>query len=592
MRTKYIAGFIIFVSIVTGITSSLNEAPVVDEIPHIGAGYSYIQKGTYEMNPEHPPLAKDLAGLSLSLIGLNQSAFSMPHPGYWPTDIHGQWNFGRNLIFNSGNNAELITLVARLPLLLFFIFSGIIILSWTRKLYGDKASLIALFLFSFSPTVIAHGHLVTTDMAALFGTLFCLYFFDKFIHHQTKLNLFITAIAFGVAQITKFSLVLVIPIFLIIPILWGLANKNFKIGTKTLMSSCLIVILGYIIVVWPVYALHTRHYNPQLQKTDTMDILKDYGYNSQRQPTIQRKVADIVIWSSDKPIIRPMAEYALGVLMVIQRNAGGNQTYFFGQVSFTGTRSYFPIVYFIKEPLAFWSLILISLMLLFGLTKKTASSSTHNWIKSHLAEVTMLLWLVIYWLTSINAHLNIGVRHLLPTYGLVYILMSGQLVRVFDYFKYRKKLLTSYSILIGILLCWYLLEAVRVYPYYLTYFNQMVGGPSGGYRYVVDSNLDWGQDLKRVANWVDDNDIDKIYLDYFGWSDPSYYLKEKYVYMTSSLFHSKEEFLNKNPQGGYIAVSATFFMNSKNLDSGYRWLDQIPRLTTIGNSIFVWHITP
>ncbi len=590
MNTKYIAAFIIFVSVVIGITSSFNDSPVVDEIPHIGAGYSYVQKGTYEFNPEHPPLAKDLAGLSLSILNLNKSAFSMPHPGYWPTDIHGEWNFGRNFIFNSGNKAELITLAARLPLLLFFIFSSIIIFVWTRKLYGDKASLIALFLFSFSPTVIAHSRLVTTDSAALFGILISFFYLIRFIRHQTKLNLFLAALAFGVAQLTKFSLVLIIPLFLLLPIIWGLANKNFKIGLKTFVSSCLIIALGYIIVVWPIYALHTRNYNPQTQRNDATDVLKDYGYNQQRQPTIQRKVADLVIWSSDKPMIRPLAEYALGVLMVVQRNAGGNQTFFFGKVTYTGTASYFPIVYFIKEPLAFWALALIALVGLFALFKKYVFKNIGHWIKNHFAEVSMLLWLVLYWYTSVTAHLNIGVRHLLPTYGFVYILVSGQVARIFEHIKYRKYLYFGYCLLVGLLLGWYLLETVRVYPYYLTYFNQTVGGPSGGYRYVVDSNVDWGQDLKRVANWVNDNNISKIYLDYFGWSDPYYYLKDKYIYMNNDLFNSKEGFLDKNPQGGYIAVSATFY--AENLETGYKWLSTIPRLAAIGNSIFVWHIVP
>ena len=590
MKTKYIAAFIIFVSVIMGITSSINDAPVVDEIPHIGSGYSYIQQGTYEMNPEHPPLAKDLAGISLTLLGIHDTAFSMPHPGYWPTDIHGQWNLGRNLIFNSGNDADMVMYFARLPLLLFFIFAAIIIFTWTRKLYGDKASLIALFLFSFSPTVIAHGRLVTTDMAALFGTLFCFYWLIKFIKNQTVRNLIIAGLAFGVAQLTKFSLVLVIPIFLIVPLVWGLIHKNLRTGVKTLASTLLIIVIGYIVVVWPIYGLHVRNYSPTEQRSDATDILKDYGYDSLRKPTPQRNVADLIIWSSDKPIIRPLAEYALGVLMVVQRNAGGNQTYFFGQVTFTGTASYFPIVYFIKEPLAYWSLVLIALIGVFLLYRKYQCKNTYAWIKDHLAEFTMFLWLILYWFTSMSAHLNIGVRHLLPTYGFAYILVSGQISRILDHFKYRKRIYAAFSVLIGLLMSWYLFEAIRVYPYYLTYFNQVVGGSSGGYRYVVDSNLDWGQDLKRVAIWADENNISKVYLDYFGWSDPSYYLKDKYVYMTSSLFHSKNDFLNINPQGGYIAISATFFMNSKNLDSGYKWLDQIPRLVTIGNSIFVWHI--
>ena len=148
----------------------------------------------------------------------------------------------------------------------------------------------------------------------------------------------------------------------------------------------------------------------------------------------------------------------------------------------------------------------------------------------------------------------------------------------------------------AILVClfgWYLVENLRVYPYYLTYFNQVAGGPSGGYRYAVDSNLDWGQDLKRLADWVNKNNIKKISLDYFGWSDQTYYLKDKLVWISAGKYKSAREFLLDNPNGGYIAVSATFYQGSRQKpETSYAWLDDFKPVTVIGNSIFVWYIAP
>ena len=203
----------------------------------------------------------------------------------------------------------------------------------------------------------------------------------------------------------------------------------------------------------------------------------------------------------------------------------------------------------------------------------------------------MLLWLAIYWYVSIQANLNIGVRHLLPTYGFVFILLAGQLTAIGNRLKNTK--FKIYSLLLIALLGWYVYETVSVHPYYLTYFNQVAGGPSGGHLYAVDSNLDWGQDLKRLSTWVEENDIDEIHLDYFGWADQGYYLKDKLVWINAGTYKDTQDFLAKNPGGGYIAVSASFYMGSRGDPvNNYIWLDIYEPVATIGNSIFVWEIRP
>jgi len=585
MKTKLIAGIIIVSATILAITSVWNDSPIVDEIPHIGAGYSYVQKGDFRLNPEHPPLAKDLAGLALSFLTLNQSVFNTQ---FWTSDINGQWNFGRNLIFNSGNDAILMTRVAKLPMILFFVLSALIIFHWTRKLYGDKAALISVFLFSFSPTVLAHSRFVTTDVPALFGVLLGTYFFIEFLKHQTKKNFTLAVIAFGIAQLTKFSLFLLNPLFLVVAIVWGLTmhNKIYSI-VKTVFLTGLIIILGYLAVVWPIYGLHTLNYPPEKQRSETIYHLNSYG---------NRLIADKVIWASDKPYIRSLTYYGLGVLMVTQRSIGGNTTYFLGEIKQNAWKKYFPIVYFIKEPLAFWGLVAIVLLNLAVIFKPNKYKLNH-WIKNYFAEFAMLMWLAIYWYASITANLNIGVRHLLPTYGFVFMLLAGQLSALLGKFQITnyKSQIQKFGIWCLVLgaFGWYFVENIRVFPYYLTYFNQTVGGAKNGHLYVVDSNIDWGQDAKRLADWVDKNKITKISLDYFGWADAGYYLGNKYVWINAGKYKNAREFLADNPGGGYIAVSKSFFMGSREKpETSYAWLDSYTPVADIGNSIFVWHIAP
>src|SRR3989344_1789138 len=222
-KTNILAAVIIVSAIVLAVTSVWDDSLIVDEIPHIGAGYSYVAKQDLRLNPEHPPLVKLLAGIPLLFLDLKQSAFETKP---WQRDVNGQWEFGRTLIYNSGNDADQIGHYAKLPMFLFFILAGILIFKWGKKLYGNSGGLIALTLFSFSPTILAHSRFVTTDIPALFGIIFGTYFFINYLQKNTRKNFWLASIAFGLALLTKFSTFLLVPYFLIIALIWGLIGKS------------------------------------------------------------------------------------------------------------------------------------------------------------------------------------------------------------------------------------------------------------------------------------------------------------------------------------------------------------------------------
>lgn len=591
LKTKIAAAGIIAVAFLLAVTSVWDDAFIVDEIPHVGAGYSYIAKGDMRLNPEHPPLAKDLAGIALSFLELNdQTAFET---NFWKEDLNGQWEFGRRLIYNSGNDAELITHTAKIPMLAFFVASAILIFYLANRLYGSRAGLIALTLFSFSPTVLTHARFVTTDVPALFGALFATYFFLRYLQTPHRKNFWLAAVMFGLALLTKFSTFLLAPYFVLLALVYGWVHadrQKFFHAMRYFLNTILIFVVGFVVMVWPVYYFHTWHYPPERQYRDTQNLMQSFG---------KRFLADPVVWASNKPVLRAAAQYGLGLLMVTQRSAGGNTTFFLGEVSRFGWRSYFPIVYFIKEPLAWWGLVIMALLAMMTQVKslKFKVKSVENWIKKYFIELAMLLWLAVYWATSIQSTLNIGVRHLLPVYPFTIILVTGQIFRVTEKLKNGgyKKLLTSFYVLLTVLLSWYILENIKIYPYYLTYFNQVAGGPSQGYKYVVDSNLDWGQDLKRLSQWLDKNNISEIELDYFGWADPLYYLGERYEYLTSTKYTDAQDFIARNYTNGWLAVSGTFLQGSQGSHDQYKsvnylWLQNYIPIAVIGNSIFVYHI--
>jgi hypothetical protein len=576
-RHSIIACIILISASIIALASAWHDAPIVDEVPHIGAGYSYIAGHTYEFNPEHPPLAKDLAGLALIPLGINSKILSAVYDGNWPTDVHGQWNFGRSLIYHSGVDPITLVHAAKFPLILFFILAGWLVYAWTRKTYNSRAALIAVFLFAFCPTVIAHARFVTTDVPALFGVLFASYFFVRYLERQSTANFWLAAISFGIALLTKFSMFLLVPYFLLLAVVWARTRHGayLKPAVRLVAKSILAMVVGFVIIIGPVYQLHLLGYPPAQQKADAAAILQSYPI-----PVL----SDTIIWASDKPILRPYAEWGLGLAMVFQRAEGGNRTYFFGELSRKSFKTYFPVVYALKEPIPF--LILLASAIWLGWRAWRAErGSLKNKLRDHFPAFAMLLWIFIYVATSINANLNIGVRHLMPIYGFIFVLVAGQIEPLLT----KKRL----KILIFILLGWYVLEFASVYPYYLTYFNEFAGGPSGGHNYVVDSNLDWGQDLWRLGDYIHENHIQKIYLDYFGWAEQSFYLGNSFQWMNGGQYTSAAQFLRDNPTGGWLGVSATYYQESTvNPNNPYAWLAAYKPAAVIGNSIFVWHIVP
>ncbi len=581
--TNIIAICLLVFVFVVSVLSIKNDSLTMDELAHLPAGYSYLTQKDMRLNPEHPPLIKDLSALPLLFIKNIKFPSEIKS---WQEDVNGQWDFGSHFLFKSGNPVDKMIFWARIPMILILILLGFYVFRWAKELFGNKTALLSLFLFSFSPTLLAHGRLVTTDVGAAAGVFIAIYYFLKFLKDTSRKNLIIAGIVLGLAQLAKFSVILLFPFFGILIIVWAILKssgfRNFlRVFGKYLLLFILIIIIAYILI-WGVYQFHTWNYPPEKQVEDTQHILTSFKI---------KPLTNSIVWMADKPILRPAAQYLLGVFMVLQRASGGNTTYFLGEVSASGWKTYFPIVYVIKEPLAFHILLIMALLYLAWLIKKPfwhkPLKKTQSWINSHFAEFAMLVFIGIYWATSLSSNLNIGVRHLLPVFPFTILLVSKATT-----LWLKPPVLKLKMISLTLLLTWQAISLIAIYPYFLAYFNELIGEPADGYIYTVDSNLDWGQDLKRLNKWTNENKIDKIYLDYFGGADAGYYLKEKYI----PWWGSRDP--KEMPKGSYLAVSATFLQSGRgkpapdfNQPSGfYRWLDKYQPVAKIGYSIFVYYI--
>lgn len=229
-----------------------------------------------------------------------------------------------------------------------------------------------------------------------------------------------------------------------------------------------------------------------------------------------------------------------------------------------------------------------------------------------LPVLAMFLFVIIYGLYSVTSPLNIGVRHLLPIMPLIYILTAVGLkgfVQESGNPSSRAQLATGQGRilklgLIGALVLWFLVSVGRAYPHYLSYFNEVIG-TDNGWRYVTDSNYDWGQDLKRLDEFVEKTDLtqpsptgfggqSKIAVDYFGGGSPQYYLGEKFVPWQSAKGDPRTSGIE------WLAVSVGFLQNAKgdlhpgyvrNPEDEYRWLENYEEpYAKAGKSIFIYKL--
>ena len=571
--TYLLAAIFLFVLSGTAFLSMSQDSLTFDELAHIPAGYSYLTQKDYRLNPEHPPLIKDLSALPLLFLNLN---FPEEHPTWKQEETAAAWwvqfDLGTEFLYNSGNSPRTIIFWSRLPMIFLLFFLGWFLFRWAREIGGNYFGLGVLALFAFSPNFIAHGRLVTNDVGATLGVVLATYFWLKFLKKPEKLNIFWAGIFLGIALIIKFSLILLIPFFALITLIYPLFFEKKNLG-KYILKALAAGIIGFVFVIWPIYQFHIWNYPVEHQVRDTIADLA---------PNQIAPLKNLTIWMADKPLLRAPAQFFRGVLMASQRTIFGNNVYFLGEISASGWWYYFPIIYLLKVPLALHLLLLLALIMVIYFAIKGR-------IRSNFTILSFILFLVIYWSTAMLGNLNIGIRHLLPSFPFIYFLvmfgLKAGLSNISVLFL-KRMLVTAIILLFG----WYIFSSLSSFPYYIPYYNEIAGGRQNGYKYAVDSNYDWGQDFYRLLSFVESNNVEKIYLDYFGGENPQYWLGQKYIKL-----EPKE---TEKPPEGWVAVSVNQLQGGKarptpgfDQSTGYyNWLDRYTPVARIGDSIFVYYI--
>jgi hypothetical protein len=515
------------------------DTPTVDEFTHLPAGYFYLKTGDFGLAARNPPLVKVLAALPLLILQPEINTVKPARESPWYP-----WVMGTDFMERNRAIYTRLFLLGRLPIVLLGLLMGVLVHHWARELYGDEGGLVALAFFAFCPTLIGHAHLVTTDVGAATFVLLAAYLFQRWALDPTPARLLASGLGLGLAELAKPTAVLLYPIFGAL-LLWGLFRGE-RFPLRRFASLIAIFVLSIVVL------------NAGYLFQGTGRAIGSFDFHSH----FMQRIAGILPAKLPMPLPAPYLEGFDGVRLDAEQGEFPN--YLFGHWSREGTPGYFLIAFFFKTPLPFLAACLIAPFV--RLREKKPRG-----------EIFVILPLVVMLLSySVLAdRVNYGIRHILPVFPFLF-LFAG---RLGPFFANRSRQIRIAALA---LLALYPLSALLATPNTVDYFNLFARGR--GDRILLDSNIDWGQGLKRVKSYMDRKGLDHIDLAYFGHVDPA-------------LYGIRWDFPDPN-RPGPVAVSANFLHGYAYLTyaggrmvpvkpDAFRWLEKYPEFEYLGGGMFI-----
>ena len=460
----------------------------IDESPHIFAGYRYWQCGDFGVNPEHPPLLKLLAAIPLVSKDVIQPSWEC---GTKITSSDESYSAGN--LFLAKNNPDNIVIPARLSAALMSLFLALIIFLAAREMFGNWEAVVALGLLAFEPNIIAHGSLVTTDMAVAATMFAAFYAFYRYRKNPTWIRFLIVGLATGATLASKHSGILILPIIFLLFVADFFFSRRMEIETGVrrrffpriaAFAGIFVIALG---VLWAFYGFRY-----------------DAVPNDSQPPALVASIFDGAppeILNS--PVVKTMRNvarifpesYAAGLFYIMR---GGNRPMFLlGEIYPTARWFYFPVAFSIKTSVA----LLVSLAL---------SLLTIGLYRTCRREMLFLLLpAFLFFAVSLTSGLNIGVRHILPVYPFFIVAAAAGIC-----YWSRKYSFARYFLIA--LLIFHAVAAFRTAPNYLAFANDFWGGTNNTYRLLSDSNVEWGQNYKLVREYVARENIQDCRIAAFG----------------------------------------------------------------------------
>ena len=460
-----------------------------DEVDHVFAGYMSWKAADFGLNPEHPPLVKALA--AFPLLGMR---LTIPPPKGLAFFKDEAFLDGRDFVFAEGEaGADRIMFRSRMAAATLSLLLGILVFLAAREMFGVGAALFALTLLVFEPNLIAHGAYVTTDMGIacfMFASIFAFYRYAK---SPSWGRVAVVGVAAGLALAAKHSALVLLPIGLALvltEICWPPSGERVdqedrKAVVLRLSGAFLVVSVSAITLLWSCYDFR---FSARPGGVGMSPSLAEYAQGLKGvEPHLYVALARWHI----------LPESYLYGLTDVRLLSNSFPTYIFGEVHAHGVWFYFPAAFLIKSTAAFLLLLLVAVY-----------AVARGSVKGRREILFVTLPPIIYMLVATGTGLNIGARHILPMYPFLCVLIAGAVAAL-------ARQQRRWAYVVGVLLLWHAVSASRAYPVYLAYSNEFWGGPANTYRYLSDSNTDWGQQLKAVKQYLDGRGVKECWFAYF-----------------------------------------------------------------------------
>lgn len=471
------AALLVAVFVGQAVWAARTDSVTIDEFAHLPVGLYYLFTGDYSVDPINPPLPRMLAAAAVTWHAPEIDTQPQTSP----------WAIGYD--FQSRNVERYAELFAagRLTVVALAVLTGLLVLRWAAELYGPPAGLAALALFSVSPSMLAHGHLITLDVPGAFGFTLAAYAAWQLMQRPGWARAALLGAAIGAATLLKLSAFVLGLAIVAVVVVRAIGERDVGAGRwAALLGVAALAGLSVLNAGYGFFGTLAPLSTLALDATGTL------GQLAERWPGLRL------------PLPSPFVE---GVDMVLNVGKSKSLNYFLaGELSAEGWWYYHLAAFALKTPVA--------LLVLSGAALLRWVTGTSGGRYEYCLFVPVV---TIFVANTLFNSLYIGVRHVLPAYPLLLVACGGVVGAAFE----RGSRVSIAAV--AALVVWLAAANASVAPRYLAYFNEFAGGADGGHRWLVDSNLDWGQDLARLRREMDARGWTHVNLAYFGRVDPRVY---------------------------------------------------------------------
>lgn len=557
---------------IVGIAAGGKKTVTIDEFHHLPAGCLILRTGEFFMHPKSPPLARCWSALPAMLKGAKvptEDVWRELAPGWGP------WMYGTAFWLRNRTDYDALFWWGRVANLVWLLPLGFSLFYWASDLYGRRAAWLTTLLLCTAPSLLAHAPLVTTDFAAASTWLTATYFTWRAATHRRHRWIAGTAagLALGIGMLSKFSLIL-------LPGAW-LAIHAFTATRQILQVQRRNEGTGKVELADEVREVGRRFAAGWILPVLVALVVVNagYGFRSSFRPLTDSPCQSLVLKRLASsplgavPIPLPRA-YVDGLdAQKADSDSAEFPAYLLGRWSSDGWWYYYPIVLLAKIPTGVLILLAWSLA---SLHRRTEQEKNSTWLWLLVPPTTLLVVLMF------GNDLDLGVRYLLPCLPFAWLL-AGRILAVTKPKSKGRKVLAAMVI-------WGCTSSLMACPDFLAYFSKITGGWRQGHKWVLDSNLDWGQDLGRLKQHMTENGISTLKLAYFGHVWPEHYGIE-FTPLTGV------------PESGHIAASVSYVMGQSYAVTytgaeivsvpadQFGWLRQFEPVARIGRSIWLYDIS-